>query len=44
MEPEHEATSWEANVVRNLETMPRASSPLPEKEKYFGRFGTGHGQ
>ena len=27
-EPEHEATSWEANVARNLETLPRSSSPL----------------
>ena len=30
-EPEHEATLWEANVARNLETMPRASSPHPRK-------------
>ena len=30
-EPEHKATSWEANVVRNLETLPRASSPYPRK-------------
>ena len=30
-EPEHEATSWEANVVRNLETLPRSSSPYPRK-------------
>ena len=30
-EPENEATSWEANVARNLETMPRAKSPYPRK-------------
>ena len=29
--PEQKATSWEANVVRNLETLPRASSPFPMK-------------
>ena len=28
---ENEATSWEANVARNLETMPKASSPYPRK-------------
>ena len=30
-EPEHEATLWEANVARNLETLPRSSSPYPRK-------------
>ena len=30
-ESENEATSWEANVARNLETMPKASSPYPRK-------------
>ena len=30
-ELENEATSWEANVARNLETLPRASSPHPRK-------------
>ena len=30
-ETEHEATSWEANVARNLETLPRSSSPYPKK-------------
>ena len=29
--PEHNATSWEANVARNLETLPRSSSPYPRK-------------
>ena len=29
--PENEATSWEASVVRNLETIPKASSPYPRK-------------
>ena len=29
--PENEATSWEASVVRNVETTPRASSPYPRK-------------
>ena len=31
-ETEHEATSWEANVARNLETLPRSSSPILEKQ------------
>ena len=30
-EPEHEATLSEANVARNLETLPRSSSPYPRK-------------
>ena len=30
-ETEHEATWWEANVARNLETLPRSSSPYPRK-------------
>ena len=30
-EPENEATSWEASVARNIETIPRASSPHPKK-------------
>ena len=30
-ETEHEATSWEANVARNLETLPRSSCPYPRK-------------
>ena len=30
-ELENKATSWEANVARNLETLPRASSPHPRK-------------
>ena len=30
-ETEHEATSWEANVARKLETLPRSSSPYPRK-------------
>ena len=30
-ESENEATSWEANVARNVETLPRASSPHPRK-------------
>ena len=29
--PENKATSWVASVVRNLETIPRASSPYPKK-------------
>ena len=29
--PEHQATLWEANVARNLETLPRSSSPYPRK-------------
>ena len=30
-EPENTATSWEASVARNVETIPRASSPYPKK-------------
>ena len=30
-EPENKATSWEANVARNIETIPRASSLYPRK-------------
>ena len=30
-EIEHEATSWEANVARNLDPLPRSSSPYPKK-------------
>ena len=30
-ESENEATSWKANVVQNLETMSKASSPYPRK-------------
>ena len=29
---EHEATSWEANVARNLDLLPRSSSPYPKKK------------
>ena len=29
--PEKEATSWEASIARNVETIPRASSPYPRK-------------
>ena len=31
-ETEHEATSWEANVGRNLDSLPRLSSPYPKKK------------
>ena len=30
-EVEHEATMWEANVARNLNPLPRSSSPCPKK-------------
>ena len=33
--PENEATSWEASVARNVETIPRASSPYPRKMSTF---------
>ena len=29
---EHEATSWEANVVQKLDSLPRSSSPYPKKK------------
>ena len=28
---EHKATSWEANVARNLDPLPKSSSPYPKK-------------
>ena len=31
-ETEHEATSWEANVARNLDSLSRSSSPYPKKK------------
>ena len=31
-ETEHEATSWEANVARYLDSLPRSSSPYPKKK------------
>ena len=31
-ETEHEATSWEANVARNLVSLPRSGSPYPKKK------------
>ena len=31
-EIEHEATSWEANVTRNLDSLPRSSSLYPKKK------------
>ena len=30
-EIEHEATTWEANVARSLDPLPRSSSPCPKK-------------
>ena len=30
-EVEHDATMWEANVARNLDPLPRSSSPYPKK-------------
>ena len=29
---EHEATSWEANVAQNVDSLPRSSSPYPKKK------------
>ena len=31
---EHEATSWEVNVARNLDSLPRSSSPYPKKKTH----------
>ena len=31
-ETEHKATLWEANVARNLYSLPRSSSPYPKKK------------
>ena len=31
---EHEATSWEANVARNLDLLPRSSFPYPKKKTH----------
>ena len=33
-EIEHEATSWEANVAQNLDSLPRSSSPYPKKKTH----------
>ena len=35
-EQENKATSWEASVMRNLEKIPRASSPYPRKMSTLG--------
>ena len=32
---EHEATSWEANVAQNLDSLPRSSSPYPKKKTHI---------
>ena len=29
---EHEAISWEVNVARNLDLLPRSNSPYPKKK------------
>ena len=31
---EHEATLWEASVARNLDSLPRSSSPYPKKKTH----------
>ena len=31
---EHEATSWEVNVARNMDLLPRSSSPYPKKKTH----------
>ena len=31
---EHEATSWEANVAQNVDSLPRSSSPYPKKKTH----------
>ena len=33
-EIEHKATSWEANVAQNLDSLPRSSSPYPKKKTH----------
>ena len=37
---EHEATSWEANVARNLDSLPRSSSPYPKKKNTLEHLET----
>ena len=32
---EHEATSWEVNVARNVNSLPRSSSPYPKKKTHM---------
>ena len=39
-EIEHEATMWEANVARNLDPLPRSSSPYPKKTSTLEDLGT----
>ena len=34
-EIEHKATLWEANVARNLDSLPRSSSPYPKKKTHI---------
>ena len=41
-EPENEATLWEASVARNVETIPRTSSPYPRKTNTFRGSRTRH--
>ena len=31
---EHKATSWEAGVAQNLDSLPRSSSPYPKKKTH----------
>ena len=31
---EHKATSWEASVARNVDFLPRSSSPYPKKKTH----------
>ena len=31
---EHKATSWEASVARNVDLLPRSSSPYPKKKTH----------
>ena len=31
---EHKATSWEVNVARNVDSLPRSSSPYPKKKTH----------
>ena len=42
---EHEATSWEANVARNVDVLCRSSSPYPKKKTCTLEYlETEHGQ
>ena len=43
-EVEHKTTTWEANVARNLDPLPRSSSPYPKEDQHIRRLRYRHRQ